>query len=170
MSWLKEVCCIECCGGPSPKRIAQGGHSQDSEAKVIWQPHLARAFREIDCIREYVAGNVGLVAFASVPVRANPGDLVALDEPTTNLIDAANDAGCSIVLHDQVLINRVSSPGLSSCHRRYLNLAQLARLFQAAIPLANGSLPLADGYRLSTHRTVHVATDSRSKNIDPIVR
>src|SRR5262249_60203694 len=72
---------------------------------------------------------------------ANPRNVVALYEPAPNLIDTSHHPGGHVVLNDQILIDRISSPCLSAGHRRDGDFAQLARLFQAAVPLPDRSLP-----------------------------
>ena len=75
-------------------------------------------------------------------MRSHPGDLVALNETPANLIDAAHVPRREIILDHEISLDRVRCPRLPWCHARYRNFSKLARLFQPAVPLPYGTLPL----------------------------
>src|SRR4051812_10304780 len=101
-------------------------------------------------------------------MRSHPRNLVSLNKAPANLIDAFYDTVGHVVLHYQVLIDRLGSPGLARRHRRDRHFAQLARLSQAAVPLADRPLPFTDRQRLSGNVCSNVATDSSRDNVHAI--
>jgi len=110
VSRLRQVSGVQLSRGPRAKRFARGGHRQNTDSIVIRQPHRARAPGRSNHVGEHIAGNVGLVAIGGVPVRANPGDLVALDESATNLIDSRNYARGWIIPDNQSRDPRRAEP------------------------------------------------------------
>src|SRR5699024_9284366 len=89
----RQVRSIEQRGRTHGQRLAHGRDRHDAYAIVCREYQSARAARQIDRVHEQVARDVDLVTVGRVAVRADPGDLVALDESRPDVLDAAHLPG-----------------------------------------------------------------------------
>src|SRR4030095_5262969 len=95
-----------------------------------------------------------------MPVGADPRNLIALNEASTDLIDPRNDTTPWIIVNNQIVLYIISCPRLTSSHLSHMYLAQLTWFFEATIPLSDRTLPFAYGYGVSSNCRHNVTADS----------
>src|SRR5678816_3294634 len=91
-----------------------------------------------------------------MPVCADPRNLITLNEAPTDLINPRDDTTRWIVPNNQVPLYVIRCPRLTWSHLSHMYLAQLTWLFEAAVPLPNGTLPFAYVYGFSGNCRHHV--------------
>src|ERR1051325_9028355 len=97
-----KICRIQHRRGPKVEPVAGCRRSKDPDAVVVWQDYLLHTFRQVKIIREKIAGYVWLVSFGPGTVCADPGDLITLDETSTNLIDSRDNTVGGIIIDNQI--------------------------------------------------------------------
>src|SRR5262245_6492880 len=107
-------------------------------------------------------------------MRSDPRNFITLYKCRSNLLDAANVSRFSIVIHDQVRLNGIRGPSLTTRHWRNKNLTQLTRLFQATVPLSDRTLPFTNSHflcfwsKFKAHLSISIY--GRSNHIHAVIR
>src|SRR2546426_8676342 len=114
-------------------RDTRGSHGENPDSRIVWEPHFARAGRQIDGVGKNVTRDVGLVAVWPMPMSADPCNLIPLNEPRTNLIDAADTSRRRIVV--VAALNRAETQ-IVSCFR--IRSSERKRNFEQRV----GRLPI----------------------------